>query len=352
MKLEHLETPALLVDLDIMEANMQAMDRLLEGSGIRLRPHYKSNKCPAIAHMQMAAGAKGITCAKLSEAEDLIFSGIEDVLIANQITDPAKVARLAALAKCCCLSVCVDSAENITDLQNAAALQNATIHCLVEYDIGMNRCGVHTQEAVLALAQQLLSCPNLTFDGIQAYAGNLAHEEDFERRRDGSAAVEVKLKALKAYLEAQGIAVQEISGISTGTVQFHTEDTVYTEAQAGSYLFSDAAYHAVGAPFRNALFVAASVMHCHEGAVVTDAGLKSVSVDQRPPAFLGYETVPVEMSEEHAAIYGDFPQKVGERMLLIPSHCCTTINLYDNLYFVRGDKVVNRVPIVSRGKSR
>ena len=352
MKLEHLETPALMVDLDIMEANMQAMDRLLEGSGIRLRPHYKSNKCPAIAHMQMAAGAKGITCAKLSEAEDLVFSGIEDVLIANQITDLSKVARAAYLAKCCRLSICVDEAQNITDLQNAAALQGSVIHCLVEYDIGMNRCGVHTLEEVAALARQILSCPNLTFDGIQAYAGNLAHEEDFDARRDGSDAVEDKLKALKQYLEAQGIAVQEISGISTGTIQFHQENSVYTEAQAGSYLFSDAAYHAVGAPFQNALFVVASVMHCHEGAVVTDAGLKSVSVDQRPPVFRGYENVPVEMSEEHAAIYGSFPEKAGERMLLIPSHCCTTINLYDNLYFVRKGKVVDRVPIVSRGKSR
>ena len=93
-------------------------------------------------------------------------------------------------------------------------------------------------------------------------------------------------------------------------------------------------------------------MHCHEHAVVTDAGLKSVSVDQRPPVFLGYETVPVEMSEEHAAIYGDFPEAVGQRMLLIPSHCCTTINLYNWLYFVRSGKVVDRVPIVSRGCSR
>lgn len=353
MRIEQIETPALILDLDGMERNMDAMDKLLEGSSARLRPHYKSNKCTAIAHMQMARGAKGITCAKLSEAEDLVLAGIPDVLIANQITEPSKIARLAYLAGCCRLTVCVDSAANIEDLQRAAALQNTVVHCLVEYDIGMDRCGVHTKEEVTALAGQLKGCPNLTFEGIQAYAGNLAHLEDPAGRKKASDIVEEKLRALKNHLEGQGLPVKEISGVSTGTLEFHIKDTVYTELQPGSYLFMDAAYRAVGVGFEHSLFVLASVVSRAGSGVVTDAGLKSVSVDQRPPRFVGYETLEPDMSEEHCAIYGrDLPQKVGDRMLLIPSHCCTTVNLYDHIYFVRKGEVADRVPVTGRGHSR
>ena len=353
MRIEQIETPALILDLDILEHNMDAMDKLLEGSNARLRPHYKSNKCTAIAHMQMRRGAKGITCAKLSEAEDLVLAGIPDVLIANQITEQSKIARLAYLAGCCRMTVCVDSLPNIDDLQKAAAFQNTLIHCLVEYDIGMNRCGVHTKEEFEALAQHIMSCPNLSFDGIQAYAGNLAHEEDPSNRETESAKVEEKLNSLKIYLEEKGIPVKEVSGVSTGTVEFHIKDTVYTEVQPGSYLFMDAAYRAVGVNFEHSLFVLATVISRSNDAVITDAGLKSVSVDQRPPRFMGYEEYDADMSEEHCAIDGkDLPQKVGDRMFLIPSHCCTTVNLYDDVYFVRKGQVIDRVPITGRGHSR
>ena len=351
MRLEQIETPALIVDLDVMEQNMDTMDQLLAKTPMKLRPHYKSNNCPAIVHAQLARGAKGITCAKLAEAEDLILSGVEDVLIANQITHPAKLARLAYLARCCRLTVCVDDSQNIDALQAACALQGSVLHCLVEFDIGMNRCGVHTPEDCLALAQQIRRCANLQFDGIQAYAGNLAHEEDTARRKAESEKVEQRLRELKTYLEENGVPVQEISGISTGTVQFHGVDSVYTEVQAGSYLFGDMAYRAVGVDFRNSLFVLTSVMSTHENAAITDAGAKSISVDQKTPAFFGYERCRVEMSEEHCAIYGDLDLKVGDQLLLIPGHCCTTINIYDYLYLVRDGKVVDRVPIESRGKS-
>lgn len=352
MKLEHIETPALVLDLDLMEENMRTMDRLLDGSRISLRPHYKSHKCTTLAHMQIAAGAKGITCAKLSEAEDLIFSGVEDVLIANQVVHPAKIARLAYLAKCCHLGVCVDSAQNITDLQNAAALQNSTIYCLVEFDIGMSRCGISTHEQAYALAAQISACPNLEFEGIQAYAGNLAHEFDYTDRCNGSEDIKRRLSALKQYLEERGLPVKEISGISTGTVQFHGKDSVYTEIQAGSYLLGDTTYEAVGVDFKHALFVLASVMHKHDNAVITDAGLKTVSVDQNPPVFKGYEQYPVAMSEEHSAIYGEnIPLEVGDHLLMVPSHCCTEMNLHNNIYLIRKGVVVDRVPITSRGKS-
>lgn len=351
MRLEYLETPALIVDLDALEHNIGVSNKMLEGSKMKMRPHYKSNKCPTIAHMQIDAGAKGITCAKISEAEDLIASGIEDVLIANQIVHPAKIARLAYLAKCCRLSVCVDNADNIRDLQKAAELQGSTIHCLIEYEIGMKRCGVDTPEAFYELVKVIETCPNLTFDGIQAYAGNLSHEENYEARDLESDKVEERLSTLKKYVEERGTAVKEVSGASTGTIQFRKKDSVYTEVQAGSYIFMDMAYNALDLEFQNSLFVLTSVLVKRDDVMITDAGRKSVSVDQKMPTFKEYPQYPVKVSEEHSAIYENLSVKVGDKLKLIPGHCCTTINLHDYLYLVRGDVVVDRVPIVSRGRS-
>ena len=352
MRLEQLETPALVVDLDLMEENMRTMDRLLADTPIRLRPHYKTHKCPAIAKMQLEHGAKGICCAKLSEAEDLIYSGVEDVLIANQITSPAKIARVAVLAGYCDLTVCVDDADNVDALQAACHEQGTELRCLVEYDIGMDRCGVKTKEEVFALARHLLYAPNLIFEGIQAYAGNLAHEEDTARREAESAAVEKKVRELKDYLEERGISVKEVSGISTGTIAFHGKDSVYTEAQCGSYLFSDVSYRKVGVTFRNALSVLTTVVSARPGAIVTDAGVKSLAMDQRPPVFAEAPDLPVNFSEEHSAIYGNVPfRKPGDVMRIIPGHCCTTVNLYDWIYLVRDGLVVDRLPVIGRGHS-
>ena len=351
MRISQIETPALIVDLDVMEGNMARMKELLKPLGAALRPHYKSNKCTAIVKKQLAYGAKGITCAKLGEAEDLIRAGVEDVLIANQVVEPGKIARVAYLANCCRLAVCVDTEENILALSRAAQFAQSTIHCLVEYDIGMRRCGVTTKEAALALAKAILAAPNLSFMGIQAYAGNLAHEYDDAARTGGSDAVEEDLRALKAYFEENGVAIPEISGVSTGTVEKRREGTVYTEVQAGSYIFMDAAYRKVGAGFSHSLFMLASVVSADEDHLVVDAGMKSLGVDQGPPLLLEYQGAEVGTSEEHTTFRTPNSARVGDKLKLIPGHCCTTVNLSDMLYFVRGDKVVDCVPVTSRGKS-
>ncbi|MEA5038451.1 MAG: DSD1 family PLP-dependent enzyme [Clostridiaceae bacterium] len=352
MHVEQLETPALLVDLDALERNQRRMMQLLAPLGIALRPHYKSHKCTAIAHMQIAAGAKGITCAKLSEAEDLILSGIEDVLIANQLTEPSILSRAAYLAGCCRLSVCVDRMENIEQLEKAAACAGSVIHCLVEYEVGMNRCGVSTPEAAVMLAKRILRSPHLEFMGIQAYAGQLSHEVNQEVRAAEAAQIEERLRVLLLALEKEGIRTPEVSGASTGTAELRKAGTVYTEVQAGSYLFMDEAYKKLKLGFENALFMLSTVVSSDEGKMICDAGLKSFGVDQGNPVFEDYPDVPAEMSEEHCAIYCANDAFPGQKRRLIPGHCCTTVNLHDMLYFVRGDKVVDRVPVTSRGKSR
>ena len=351
MTIDWIETPALILDMDLMEENSRTMKRFLEERGLVLRPHYKSHKAPYIAQMQIRDGAKGITCAKVSEAEDLVYSGIEDVLIANQITSPSKIAKAAYLAGCCRLTVCVDNAENIAQLEAAASFQGTTIYCLVEYEIGMNRCGVSACEDFLALAKKIKASPHLVFEGIQAYAGHLAHETDFEKRKAESEKVERRIGELKEFLVKAGLPAKETSGVSTGTVEFRPKGGVYTEIQAGSYLFMDTAYGALNLNFKNSLFLLTQVISVNPKKIIVDGGLKSLSTDQMAPAFKNFPGVPVNLSEEHSSIPNPGGIKTGDRLLMIPGHCCTTINLHNHINLVRNGKVVDRIPVTSRGKS-
>jgi 3-hydroxy-D-aspartate aldolase len=351
MNINNLRTPALIVDMDIFEKNVATMKEFIESTPMKLRPHYKTHKCTTIAHLQIAAGAKGISCAKLGEAEDLADAGIENILIANQVIELNKVAKVAHLANCCYLTVCVDNPQNIADLEAAAAFENSTIHCLVEYDIGMKRCGVGTPEEFYALAKQIADCPYLVFEGVQAYAGNLAHEVDYNTRKAESEKVEIRLRELISYMKDKSLPIKEVSGVSTGTVQLRPEDTVYTEAQPGSYIFMDASYNRLKLNFENSLFVLATVISANENFVSTDVGLKTVSVDQVMPV-LHNCPAPLRMSEEHSTVSAEeLKAVVGDRVKIIPGHCCTTINLHDYLYLTRNGKVIDKLPITSRGKS-
>lgn len=350
MQLTNIATPALIVKKDILESNAAQMDRLLLGSSLRLRPHYKSHKCAALAHEQIKRGAVGMTCAKLSEAEDLADSGIENILIANQITDPSKLSRLAHLARGCRLTVCVDDAENVKALEQAAASADSTVYCLVEYEIGMRRCGVTKKEEVLALAKQIGECPHLVFEGIQAYAGHLSHEVSEEARRAHTEENSQRIRALLEYLSAHGISVRILSGGSTGTSAIKAEEGLYTELQAGSYLFMDATYRDLGLAFRPSLFLLTTVVSVRDGLAVVDGGVKSCGVDQGMPVPVGFSVSEVVASEEHFQLHHPSRELcVGDRVLLIPAHCCSTVNLHDRIYLVEEDRVVDRLLVTARG---
>jgi len=218
----------------------------------------------------------------------------------------------------------------------------------------MKRCGVGTPEEALALVSLISRQPHLRFRGIQAYAGHLSHESDLDKRLADSISIEQSLTALKAYLELNGIAVEEISGMSTGTVPLRKNmKTVYTEAQAGSYLTMDAAYGRMGLPFQNAMFVLASVISAGKDMFYTDAGLKTCSVDQGNPVLAANADVPLKMSEEHITNrWPEHPYRVNDIVRYIPGHGCTNVNLFDRLYLVRGDEVLREIPVTSRGKSQ
>lgn len=352
MRLAQLETPALILDMDAFLRNLERMQVFLQGSGASLRPHYKCHKCPDIVRFQLEHGARGITCAKLGEAEDAADAGIEDILIANQVVQPSKLPRLAELAKKCRLTVCVDCAENIAQLAAAACAARARVYCYVEFDTGMRRCGVTDFAAVETLIRRIGESPFLTYAGIQAYAGHLSHMEDAALRQAASDTVDDTLKALRQYLSDRGIAPGEISGVSTGTALCKKPGDIYTEFQCGSYAFMDAAYNHMDLPFENALFVLGSVVSCREDWIVTDAGIKTLGVDQGPPVALGFAAAEVGMSEEHCTLYmRESGLRLNDKVKFIPGHCCTTMNVYDKLYVYSGDRVIGRFQITGRGRS-
>ncbi len=350
MLVERLETPALIVEEKTFRKNAETMKNLLKGTSLSLRPHYKSHKCAAIARMQIKDGAKGMTCAKLSEALDLADAGIEDILIANQIVEKRKISRLAELANDCRLTVCVDDKANIAALSRAAKEAGSTIHCLVEYDIGMERCGVTEIGDVLKLAEAIGSESHLRFDGIQAYAGHISHVVDPLERKKMTDANYAKLRALLAALDAKGMHAETVSGGSTGTSFIKAAEGLYTELQAGSYLFMDATYAQLGLPFENSLFLLSSVVSRRGDLTVVDAGVKTCGVDQGMPAIRGASAHKIVASEEHFQLHGlSCDTKRGDKLLLIPGHCCSTINSHDKLYLVDEGRVVDRIAVTGRG---
>lgn len=350
MKIANLETPALIVEKKIFDKNAQKMKDLLQNSNLALRPHYKSHKCASIANFQIKNGAKGMTCAKLSEAIDLADSGVEDILIANQIVEPQKVSRLSFLAKQCKLTVCVDNKENIEALESAAKNADSVIGCLVEFDIGMERCGVTDPRVVLELAKFINEKSNLEFRGIQAYAGHVSHMVDFCERKQYTEANNKKLTDLLALLEQNGLASKIVSGGSTGTAEIKAKEGIYNELQAGSYLFMDSTYATLNLPFENSLFILTTVVSRRGDITVVDAGVKTCGVDQGMPAVKDASVCEIVASEEHFQLHGLSKNlKVGDKLFLIPGHCCSTVNLHDKIYVVEDEKVVNRIEITAKG---
>jgi D-serine deaminase-like pyridoxal phosphate-dependent protein len=361
MKMEDIETPALILDLDVLEDNIRLMADFFEGRNAKLRPHFKTCKCSNIAHLQLAAGAKGITCAKVGEAEVLVNAGIRDILVANQVVDPQKIYRLACMAKAGAkITVAVDRAENIDTLSAVAGTVGAALHVLIEIDVGMNRCGVNTEAEALDLAERIGRADGLVFEGIQAYEGHLVYDTHQPTRltdavkRKGVRKMQDKVGRIKDYLESHGIPVKEISGAGTGTYHITGDDTIWTEIQAGSYVFMDSVYSRGGLPFGCSLSILSTVIHKRPGAAVTDAGLKVCTTDHGFPSIKGRPELKITgLSEEHGRIADPRDElEYLQKIEYIPSHCCTTVNLHDQYYGVRKGRLEALWPISGRGKSR
>lgn len=359
MPLAEVDTPSLILDLDAFERNLRRLNDSLAGKTVRVRPHAKSHKCPEIALRQIALGAVGVCCQKVSEAEALVEGGVNDVLIANEVVGAQKLKRLAALAQRARIAVCADNAQNVAALDAAARAAGIRLDVLVEVNVGANRCGVEPGEPAVALARQITACANLRFAGLQAYHGAAQHLRRIEERRAAIESAVAKVKVTLAGLEAAGIACERVTGAGTGTYLFEAASAVYNEIQPGSYIFMDVDYAknewtGSGIPrFEHSLFVWTTVMSrpAADRAVV-DAGLKASSVDSGMPRVAGMEGVEyVRASDEHGVLKLSSTCRlaVGDKLKLIPGHCDPTVNLYDFYVCVRNGRVEALWPITARG---
>ena len=360
-----IQTPCLILDLDALERNIKKMGDYAKAHGMRHRVHGKMHKSVDVALLQERLGGScGVCCQKVSEAEVFARGGIRDVLVSNQVRDPAKIDRLARIPKLGARTiVCVDMLDNVADLSAAAVKHGTTIECLVEIDCGAGRCGVRTTPDVVAIAKAVEAAEGLKFSGIQAYQGAMQHLDSYEERKTKIGAAVAMVRDAVEGLKAEGIACDIVGGGGTGSYYFESNSGVYNELQCGSYAFMDADYGRIldkdgkridAGEWENALFILTSVMsHAKADKAIVDAGLKAQSVDSGLPVIFGRDDVRyVKCSDEHGVV--EDPQgvlKVNDKLRLVPGHCDPTCNVHDWYVGVRGGKVETLWPVSARGKA-
>ena len=366
-RIEQVDTPALVLELDAFERNLARMARFAAEHGVRLRPHAKMHKTPAVALAQLKHGAVGVCCQKVSEAETMVDGGISDVLVSNEVVGDAKLARLAALAQRARIGFCIDDASNAAAAAAAARAAGVTLDAYIEVDVGANRCGVAPGRAALELAQSVVAQQGLRFAGLQAYHGRAQHLRSPAERSAAIRSATDAARLSRDMIEAAGIACPVVTGAGTGTFELEAGSGVYNELQPGSYAFMDADYarNTCDAPFEHSLFVLAGVMSlggAGESAparVVVDAGLKAHSVDSGlPVVHSNAHGEPVAgltfrgASDEHGVVEvapGATAPRLGDKLRLIPGHIDPTVNLHDWIVCMRSGVVVDLWPVTARG---
>ena len=354
---QDLDTPALLVDLTRLERNIDRAAGAFKAAGVNWRPHAKGQKVPAIAHMEIAAGAIGITCAKLGEAEVMVSAGINSILIANQIVGPQKVTRLANLCRRAEVIVAVDSVKNALELDAAGRKKGVCIPVVVELDTGMGRCGVQPGEPALALSRQLHDLDGLRFVGLMSWEGHVRGFPDPEARRAACEQAVRLLTGTARRCREEGLPVEVVSCGGTGTHMVSAGVPGVTEIQAGGIVFNDGYYSGLGLDHDFALTVLSTVVSRPTPTlIVTDAGCKTMSQAAALPRPLGIAGVKsVGLSAEHGRIALEEPSsalEVGDKVTWIVGYADTTVCLHDEMFGIR-DGVTEAVwPILARGKLR
>jgi 3-hydroxy-D-aspartate aldolase len=360
-----LNTPSLIVDLDLLDENIAKMARLCVEQGIELRPHAKTHKSIEIARRQLKAGAIGICCAKLGEAEILAAGGIESVLVTSPVVTAEGCRRLAALNRLCPeLIVVTDCAANAAMLCAAAEASGRPLKVIIDLDVGQHRTGIAPGEGAIALAGTIAATPGLGLAGIQGYAGHLMHVHDRREREAATRAVMAVLAATRAALEEQGLPCPIVTGGGTGTFDLDPSAAVLTDLQAGSYLFMDGQYDDVWEtggerkPFSTSLFVQTTVISAPlPGSATTDAGLKAFATDAGLPRIVGGApdgTRYLFRGDEQGGLEfsGGNALEIGATVTCAVPHCDPTVNLYDHYHIVRGDMLIDIWPVDARGRSQ
>ena len=363
MKTSSIDTPALVVDLDALQRNIATMAARAKAWRIALRPHAKTHKCSAIARRQVEAGAIGIACATVDEAEVMVEAGLPGVLVTSPLANEHKVRRFTELLqRRPDLAVVADHPRHVALLAEMARRYDVVASVLVDVDVGDHRTGTATLAAAVNLAQQIQEASNLRFAGLQGYAGGIQHAAAFVQRSSEAAKVAAQLAELRTRLEHLGLAPSVITGGGTGTHAIDGAGGVFTELQVGSYIFMDAEYAKVElddelqSPFQPALYVQTTVISSnHRDRVTTDGGTKAFALNGPPPEIVSgpaagcaYEF----QGDEHGRVNlkPGVRLSVGDRLECLTPHCDPTVCLYDRIFCVRGDEVVDVWPIDARGR--
>jgi D-threonine aldolase len=341
-----IDTPALILDLDMVEENIRAMAEYFAARPQKLRPHFKTPKTPEIARRQLAAGAIGITASKLGEVEVLARAGLGPVLLANQIAGPAKIDRFFKAAAQISLIGTIESEFNVREFKDGAARAGRAADVIIEVDTGMHRCGTETPEETVALARHAMRA-GLNYRGVMGYEGHAVLIPNAEKRIATAREALTTLSRHVEALRAAGLAPEIVSAGGTGTFDIAGDWPDVTEVQAGSYVFMDGAYRNVRPDLgRPALTLLATVISRRGDRAIIDAGMKSLTNEFGPP--MGKE-LPVKvgrLSEEHGHLAaGESSLEPGSKIEIVPSHGDTTINLHSEYYVVRGDEVIATWPI-------
>ena len=346
------DTPALLLDMAAVESNIAKMAAWFADKPCKLRPHVKTHKLPLIARMQLEAGAIGITCAKLSEAQIFLEHGIQDILIANEIVGQTKIRRLIGLARYGRIIVCVDHARNAEELSHAAEKADLRLDVLVEVNVGLNRCGVTPGQPTLELVQSIQRLVGLRFRGVMGYEGGLYIKDPGEKQAKCLQANQI-LVATRDLLINAGIPVEIVSAGGSNTYCLTGAYPGMTDVQVGSYATMDLHNEDYGLGFRQALSLLTTVISRPEpGRAVIDAGLKAISQDAGLPGCRQPGLSVTRLNEEHGHLRVEDPDadlKPGDKVELIPSHGCTTIPLHDNYVLIRDTRIESILPIRARG---
>jgi D-serine deaminase-like pyridoxal phosphate-dependent protein len=350
------DTPALVIDADALGRNIAAMAAFARAHGLGLRPHAKTHKSAHIARLQVAAGAVGVCVQKGSEAQALADAGITDLYVSNEVIDPAKLDRLAALARAVRLAVVVDSELGVDRLGQALARAGATMDVFIEVDVGHGRCGVPPGE-VLRLVRRVEQHPGMRFAGLQAYHGRAQHLRGAAERDAAVHHAASVVRAAQAALGKAGIACPLVTGGGTGTFMFDAASGLWRELQCGSYVFMDRDYAdnepAGGLRFEQALFVKSQVMSRGASHAVIDAGHKAHAIDSGLPRVWDTDLEFVNGGDEHGILRGAALPALGDTVWLVPGHCDPTVNLHDHYVVVRGGLATGHVeavwPVDARG---
>jgi D-serine deaminase-like pyridoxal phosphate-dependent protein len=343
-------TPALILDLPAAKRNIAHMADRLTSLGATIRPHIKVHKSPELSHLQVDAGAIGMSVATVWEAIVLVDAGLDHVFVVNTVAGPAKIRALAELAGRADVMVAVDDAENAGTLSDTAQLAGSQLGIFIELDDGMDRCGVDTPGEALALARRLVTMPGLQFLGLTGYEGHCSLTPDEELRHAKQRTAMDLLVETAELIRADGIPCPILSAGGTATWDWTAADRRINEIQAGSYVVMDVFHGSMVGDFENSLFVASTVISRRPDRVVLDAGNKSIGAPDLA-RIAGHDLANHRFDEEHGIFVADAATKlrVGDVVELVPGYAPATVNWYDAFHVVEGDVVVDIWPVIPRG---